>query len=238
MQGAVLSEQEEPAAPRRAGRGGFSLREAPPLYPRRRVLVLNRNWQAVSVIGVRRAFTLLFRDHARFIGLTGGEHALFDVGAWIDYSLRNPPGAHDAIQTVRMPLRIPDVMILSDYDRLPVKEARLSRESIFERDAHTCQYCGKTFTSSELTIDHVIPRERGGRNTWENLVTACKTCNSRKANRLPHEAGMALQHKPRRPPRMPFTATAIYEHGMSDQWRAFLPASGKTDIGSTAEAAS
>ena len=127
------------------------------------------------------------------------------------------------MRTVRLDLRAPEVMILSDYDRLPTREVRLSRESVFDRDGHVCQYCGRRFAEPDLSIDHVIPRERGGRNTWENLVTACKACNSRKANRLPHEANMTLLRRPKRPPRIPFAATAALEDGLSEAWREYLP---------------
>jgi 5-methylcytosine-specific restriction endonuclease McrA len=224
MEGAVLPGEDEPAATRRTERGDCSSREAAPLRPDRRVLVLNRNWQAVGIIGVRRAFNLLFREHARIISPECSGTATFDIWEWIDYSLCHPPVMEtDGVRTVRLLLRIPDVVILSDFDRLPIREVRLSRETVFERDGHTCQYCGKKFHVDELSIDHVIPRERGGRNTWENLVTACKSCNAKKANRLPHEAGMRLQHKPRRPPRLPFAATTLYEQGMDPQWKSFLP---------------
>lgn len=224
MEDALLQGEEEPATSR-AGRGGVFLREARRTHTGRRVLVLNRNWQAVSIVGPRRAFSLLFRDHARIINPESVEHTPYSIDEWIDYSLRHPPEREsEALHTVRLALRIPDVMILSDYDRLPLREMHLSRDNIFERDDHTCQYCGRSFPEGELTIDHVIPRERGGRNTWENLVTACKQCNSAKANRLPHEAGMRLTRKPRRPPRMPFAATAIVDGMAIPQWMPFLSA--------------
>jgi hypothetical protein len=221
MEEAVL-DGEDPAT-RRAGRGFVFPREAHHNPSGKRVLVLNRNWQAVSIVGARRAFILLFRDHARIINPERAEEATYGIDEWIDYSMRNPPqNEGDAMRTVRLALRIPDVMILSDYDRLPMREAHLSRDGIFERDDFTCQYCGHRFSEGELTIDHVIPRERGGRNTWENLVTACRACNSRKANRLPHEAGMSLTRKPRRPPSLPFAASAILDGATIPQWRPFL----------------
>lgn len=221
MDDAVLQGEEEPATSW-AGRGDVFPREARRSHESRRVLVLNRNWQAVSIVGPKRAFHLLFREHARIINPESVEHAPYGVEEWIDYSMRHPPKEADAMNTVRLALRIPDVMILSDYDRLPMREIHLSRDSIFERDEHTCQYCGRKFPDSELTIDHVIPRERGGRNTWENLVTSCRACNSLKANRLPHEAGMKLQKKPRRPPSLPFAATAVADGAAVPQWLPFL----------------
>ncbi|HNX03971.1 MAG TPA: HNH endonuclease [Opitutales bacterium] len=224
MEGAFPSCEEDPAATIRAGAVSCFHCEARELHPQRRVLILNRNWQAVSIVDVRKAFVLLFRDHARVIGPVDSDHALFDVGQWLSYSMANPPLRDvETLRTVRLAIRIPDVMILSDFDRLPTREVRLSHESIFARDDHTCQYCGRRFQEAELSIDHVIPRERGGRNTWENLVTACKSCNNRKANRLPHEAGMQLTRRPRRPPRVPFAASAALGTQISPAWREYLP---------------
>lgn len=228
MDGGLLASEEEPTDTSRAGAEELvSSHPARRNYNGHRILVLNRNWQAVSIVDARHAFFLLFRERANVINPYRGEYAQMDIDQWIDYSLRHPPGTQDtAIHTIRLPLRVPDVLILSDYDRLPMKEVHLSRENLFERDGCTCQYCGKTFPENELTIDHVIPRERGGRNTWENLVTACKKCNSLKANKLPHEAGMRLQRKPARPPRLPFAATVQGIASVPDFWKAFIPALG------------
>ncbi len=189
----------------------------------RRVLVLNRNWQAVNIVDVRRAFALLFREDARVIDTDEGANSICDIEEWIERSLRKPPQRErDALHTVRFPIRIPSVMILDEYDRLPMKEPRLSREGIFARDTFTCQYCGREHSERDLNIDHVIPRERGGRNTWENLVTSCIACNERKANRLPHEAGMRLLRRPRRPARLPFSACVATDLRRSPDWELFL----------------
>ncbi len=224
MQGAVLSSEEEPAATTGADAGDSFSREAAPVHPKRRVLVLNRNWQAVGIVGVRRAFLLLFREDARVISAARDEHALLDISQWLELSAKHPPAPEEeTLATVHFAIRIPNVVILSDYDRLPMCEVHLSREGILSRDDFTCQYCGKRHPEGDLTIDHVIPRERGGRSTWENLVTACKACNSRKANRLPHEAGLRLTRRPKRPPRVPFAAAAAREGRFEPAWREFLP---------------
>ncbi len=224
MQGAVLSCGEEPAPTPGAESDLSFSREAAPVHPSKRVLVLNRNWQAVGIVGVKRAFLLLFREDARVISTAKDAHALLDIAQWLELSARHPPAPEEeTLATVRFPVRIPSVLILSDYDRLPMCEVHLSREGILSRDECTCQYCGQRYPESELTIDHVIPRERGGRSTWENLVTACRDCNERKANRLPHEAGMRLTRRPRRPPRIPFAAAAVREGRFEAAWREFLP---------------
>jgi len=223
MEGAVLSGKEAAAAEAAAEDDlspHFPLRH----HSARRVLVLNRNWQAVNIVDVHRAFALLFRDDARVVEPDGGAETLYDIEAWIGHSIANPPLQDwDCIRTVSMALRVPPVLILSDYDRLPMKEVHLTRENIFARDEHICQYCGKRYPESELNIDHVIPRERGGRNTWENMVTSCIHCNGRKANRLPHEAGMRLQRKPRHPPHLPFSAAVFMDDNREPEWNVFLP---------------
>jgi len=221
MDGAILCDAEEPADTTEAGRRHRSL-PTPVRHSVKRALVLNRNWQAVNVIDARHAFNLLFREDARIIGAEGD--ATFDIAWWIDYSTRHPPvEERESMRTVRVVLRIPDVLILAGYDQLPMKEIRLSRDNVFARDGYVCQYCGRRFSVSQLSVDHVIPRDRGGRNTWENLVTSCKACNERKANRLPHEAGMRLVGKPRRPPKLPFSASTSLRSDMEPGWISFLP---------------
>lgn len=186
-------------------------------------LVLNRNWQAVNIAGVRRTFALLFRENARVVSSEASGQNTYDICEWIHYCERHPPRrGQPALHTVRHALRVPDVIILGDYEGLPLKQPRLTREGILERDGHVCQYCGHRFPDDELNIDHVIPRERGGRSTWENLVTSCISCNEKKANRLPHEAGMRLASKPRHPPRLPFAATAISAARERPQWKSYL----------------
>ena len=99
---------------------------------------------------------------------------------------------------------MPRVILLIIYDRLPKKEVKFTRHNIFERDKNTCQYCGRVFDRKDLNLDHVIPRDRGGPTTWENIVCSCVECNTQKANRTPQEAGMHLVRKPKRPKWRPF----------------------------------
>ncbi len=190
--------------------------------PGHRILVLNRNWQAVNIVGVKRAFTLLFQDHAKVIHSDTGAFAILNCEEWFEFSEKNPPrDERDCICTVRMKIRIPRILVLNEFDRLPVKEVKFTRDNIFERDNYTCQYCGRSFKARELNLDHVIPRERGGRTSWENIATSCIHCNTRKANRLPHEAGMHLIRKPQRPGWRPFVTFAL--NGEIDEtWTNFL----------------
>ena len=188
-----------------------------------RVLVLNRNWQAVNIVGVKRAFSLLWQDHARVINTSNGEFAPMDVGEWIRFSQDVGPGpGRDFIHTIRLDILIPKVLLLRSFDRLPISEIKFNRENVFIRDNYTCQYTGKRCKPADLTLDHVIPRERGGRTSWENIVTCRRDINSLKANRLPHEAGLSLVRKPFRPKWRPFSAVAATS-GIEREWRHFLP---------------
>jgi len=105
---------------------------------------------------------------------------------------------------VSFKIRVPRVILLVMFDRLPKKEVKFTRHNIFERDRNTCQYCGRIFERKDLNLDHVIPRDRGGPTTWENIVCSCIRCNTQKANCTPAEAGMHLVRKPKRPKWRPF----------------------------------
>ncbi len=191
--------------------------------PQHRVLVLNKNWQAVNIVGVKRAFSLLWQDHARVINTHSGDFSPLDAADWISHSASvEPVPGMKFIRTVRFRILVPKVMLLRSYDRLPVSEIKFNRENVFIRDNYTCQYTGKRCKSADLTLDHVIPRERGGRTSWENIVTCRRDINSRKANRLPHEAGLRLIRKPVRPRLRPFSAV-VAASAVDRDWRHFLP---------------
>ena len=178
--------------------------------PKYRVLVLNRLWQPVNIVGVERAFSLLLQDHAQVI-YTGDENfRLMDSAAWLELSQEASPEGNEAcIQTVRLRIRMPKVLLLRSYDKLPTQEIKFTRNNLFERDDYRCQYCGNHFDAVHLNMDHVIPRDIGGRTSWENIVTSCIKCNSRKANRLPHQANMHLIRKPERPKWRPFVSSCL-----------------------------
>lgn len=187
-----------------------------------RVLVLNRLWQAVNIVGVQRAFSLLLQDHAQVIYTGDESFRMMDSAAWLALSEEESPDDNEAyVQTVRMRIRVPKVLLLREYDQLPAQEVRFSRESLFERDNYRCQYCGNNFEEKYLNMDHVIPKDRGGRTSWENIVTSCIKCNSRKANRLPHQASMHLIRKPERPRWRPFISSLIGQEYDSD-WDNFI----------------
>lgn len=188
-----------------------------------RILVLNRAWHPVNVVGVRRAFTLLFQGHAQVIfadDANGGAHRVMGADEWVAFSTVNPDPVR-CVRTVRMALRVPSVLLLTTYDRVPRREVRFCRRNVYLRDGGHCQYCGRMFDEGELTLDHVVPRERGGRTSWENIVTACVRCNARKANRLPHQAGMHLRKMPARPKWRAFMSTMADKENFRE-WHPFL----------------
>ncbi len=183
------------------------------------VLVLNRLWQAINVCTAERAFMLLYMGHAEVVVEDEGNFQTFDFHEWREFS----QGHHgeDVVHTVSFKIRIPRVILLLFFDRLPHKEVKFTRHNIFERDRNTCQYCNKRFDRRELNLDHIIPRDRGGTTTWENIVCACIPCNTRKANRTPTEAGMHLVKKPKRPKWRPFVNVTIATVA-HDSWKHFL----------------
>jgi 5-methylcytosine-specific restriction endonuclease McrA len=187
-----------------------------------RVLVLNRQWQAVNIVGVQRAFSLLLQDHAQVIYIGDGSYEMMGPERWLALSAEEEAADGEAyIQTVRMRIRVPKVLLLREYNKLPGHEVRFTRNNLFERDKYRCQYCGENFEAVYLNMDHVIPRDKGGRTSWENIVTSCIKCNSRKANRLPHQASMHLIKKPERPRWRPFISLLINQNYDAD-WDHFI----------------
>ena len=163
------------------------------------VLVLNASYEPINVCAARRAIVLVLKG----IAMTEEENGHF-------------------LHAARVAMRVPSVIRLLEYRRIPHQSRALSRKNILLRDRNTCQYCATTLPSSELTLDHVIPRSRGGLSTWENLVACCHPCNRRKGNRLPHEAEM----RPMREPRSFNLHTSrhimrLMGHG-DDKWRKYL----------------
>ena len=162
------------------------------------VLVLNRLWQAVNVCTARRALTLLFQGQAQVVmNNPDGSFRTFSFQEWRDVSADAPHD--DSIHAISFRIRVPRIILLFMYDRMPKKEVKFTRHNIFERDQNTCQYCGQVFDRSELNLDHVTPRDRGGPTTWENIVAACSPCNLRKGGRTPQQAHMPIRRAPHRP---------------------------------------
>lgn len=188
------------------------------------VLVLNRLYLAVHVIGVRRAFGLLCRDVAEVVHLEEGTFANYDFQSWREISeLRagEKQPDEDWIRSVHFEIQVPRVIRLLWYDRLPKRSLRLNRQTVLARDEHRCQYCGRRMPNSQLSMDHVIPRSRGGQTTWENVVCACLACNVKKGGRTPREARMTLIRKPVRPKRSPLLLLKL-SNPKYHSWKTWL----------------
>jgi 5-methylcytosine-specific restriction endonuclease McrA len=179
------------------------------------VLVLNRHYQPVHVTSARRAFMLLYAGAAKVIA---PDFSLFDFDGWAE--LGTAAGT-DVVHTIDRAIAIPRVIILQIYDRLPKQKVRFSRHNIYARDDNTCQYCRRQFPRTELNLDHVVPRARGGRTTWENVVCCCVPCNLKKGCRLPEEAGMRLLKTPDRP-RWSATTRTLSGRVAHREWLPFV----------------
>jgi 5-methylcytosine-specific restriction endonuclease McrA len=188
------------------------------------VLVLNKHWMAVRVTDARRAFSLLVRDLAEVIHVDDGSFASYNFDNWADLSqVRNrfSTGHYEWVRTVRMHIAVPKVIRLLGYDRLPVQDVKLNRRNIFARDKNICQFCGLHFPTSELSLDHLLPRSQGGKSSWENLVCCCVHCNARKGGRTPEQAHMKLVRKPIKPKRNPVISLRLGSEKYAS-WRQFL----------------
>ena len=157
-------------------------------------LVLNKSWRAISTTTVRNALRLLFTGAAEAIRPETYESHGFD--SWADLAVE--PG-EPCIRTVRLRIRVPEVIVLRRYNGLPNQSVVFTRRNLYKRDRNTCQYCGARPGTAELSIDHVVPTSRGGHGTWKNCVLACMRCNRRKGNRTPDEAGLTLLQRPVKP---------------------------------------
>jgi 5-methylcytosine-specific restriction endonuclease McrA len=182
-----------------------------------RVLVLNRSYLPVHVTSVKRAFALLYQGVARAVD---EQYRTFDFESWRHLSIEIH---HERLGIVDGFIRVPRVLLLSAYERVPRRHVRFSRFNIFARDGNACQYCGQRLPRPELNLDHVIPRSRGGLSTWENIVCSCHSCNRRKGGRTPEEARMMLIRRPRRPEWTPFSAD-MFSLRRYREWMPFLSA--------------
>ena len=183
------------------------------------VLVLNRNWQAINVRTPQEAFCMMATNVATGLEIEGEDH--IRPVAWEEW-IRLPTREQDeAVLTVRGAIRVPTVIVAVNYAKVPKKRPKLSARSIRERDGDRCQYTGRLLRPEEGSLDHVVPRSRGGKDVWENLVWSAKEVNQRKADRLPHEAGLRLLSVPRAPKEMPVPAL-IRNTAEVEDWKLFL----------------
>ena len=188
------------------------------------VLVLNKHYMAVRIVAARRAFSLLYCQNAEVVSYEQGVYSAYNFQNWCEISrLRRhfEPDGHDWVATVNFHIAVPRIIRLLFYDRLPRSEVRFNRRNIFARDKNSCQYCGKRYSTSELSLDHIIPRSMGGEAVWGNIVCCCTKCNTKKGGRTPKQAGMKLFRKPVKPKRNPLINIHL-GHQRYRSWKQFL----------------
>jgi 5-methylcytosine-specific restriction endonuclease McrA len=189
------------------------------------VLVLNKTFMAIHVISVRRAFCLLCKELAEVVSLEDGQFATYDFTSWAELSAFRAANFRqeedDWVRTPTSEIQAPRVIRLLAYDKLPKQTVKFNRRNIFARDHNQCQYCGKKFPTSELSLDHIVPRSQGGATSWENIVCACIDCNVRKGGRTPKQAHMSLIRKPEKPKRSPLLNLKLTSRKYQS-WKTFL----------------
>ena len=183
------------------------------------VLVLNRNWQAINIRTPQDAFCQMATNVATALEIDGENHIRpVTWDEWITLPIRD---GDNAVHTVRGAIRVPTVIVALNFAKVPKKRPKLCAKTIRERDSNRCQYTGKLLRPDEGSLDHVLPRSRGGKDEWGNLVWSDKAVNARKGNRLPHEAGLKLLSVPRAPKELPVTALIRNAPGTAD-WKLFV----------------
>jgi 5-methylcytosine-specific restriction endonuclease McrA len=167
---------------------------------------------------------MLFKRIAEIVSVEDSEWASYDFETWrevSEYKAKYEREHHEWVRCVRFELAVPRVVRLLFYDRLPKTPVKFNRRNIFARDRNRCQYCGREFPTSELTLDHVRPRSRGGTTCWTNVVCCCVNCNVRKGGRTPREAHMRLKTRPIKPKRPPVITLRLTSEKYAT-WKQFL----------------
>lgn len=206
-----------------AGAGGVSLALSA------NVLVLNKFYQAIRVVNVRRAFSMLCKELAEVVHIETDAHG---KSQWMNLTFDDwrelselkqkfEPDQYDWIHTVRFQIAVPRIIRLLGYEKLPRQDVKFNRRNIYARDGSKCQYCGKKYSTTELSLDHVIPKSQGGKATWENIVCCCVRCNVKKGGRTPDQAHMHLITRPAKPKRSPVINIRLADERYWS-WKQFL----------------
>lgn len=178
------------------------------------LLVLNRNWQAITFLPIQVGIVTVMRDMASVLDVQ--DYLLLTFEEWVE--LKRDTGRW--IQTPSTRMAAPEVIVLKKYGERPPRRVTFNRPNLGKRDAWECQYCGAPLTDKKLTIEHVLPRSRGGPTDWMNCVAACESCNARKADLTPKEAGMKLRTKPIKPNWRP--KIRVPDREVRPSWMPFL----------------
>ena len=193
------------------------------------VLVLNKFYQAIRVVNVKRAFSLLCKELAEVVHIETDARGQskwqnFNFENWAEVSQLKKefePDEYDWIHTVRLQIAVPRIIRLLVYEKLPRQDVKFNRRNIYARDSNRCQYCGKKYPTTELSLDHVKPKSQGGKSVWDNIVCCCLKCNVRKGGRTPEQAHMKLITKPVKPKRSPVINIRLADERYAS-WKQFL----------------
>ncbi len=189
------------------------------------VLVLNKFYSPINITTAKRAFIMLFNRAAEVILVDREHYATYNFSSWAQLSeykrLVEDDPEHEWVFTPNLALIVPRIVRVLHYDKIGGSKIQLTRRNIYYRDNNTCQYCGKHFKTKDLNLDHIVPRSRGGKEEWGNLVCACISCNIKKGNKLPREAGMKLIRRPVRPKLNPLIMVHLSKKKYAS-WKNFL----------------
>lgn len=182
------------------------------------VLVLNKAWIPIHIVCWKKSMSLIYQDHAHSLDR---EFIAYDFKNWLEYSTKNADD-YAKVHSANWTIAIPEIIVLTKYDKLPARDVKYSRENIFHRDHYKCQYCGQVFPAKQLTVEHVIPKHHGGKAVWNNIVSACSPCNNKKANRTPEQAHMRLLKKPTKPSWLNPLTNARGKTQICVSWKKFM----------------
>lgn len=179
----------------------------------RPALVLNKSWQAIHVLSVMDALTKVWLQKAKVV-----DPADYQMYEWEDWASFEPEKDELTIRSPHSSIKVPEVIVLTDYNRLPRSGVAFNRKNLYVRDQFACQYCSKRLKREDLTIDHVNPRAKGGISSWTNCVVACFPCNHRKADKSLKQAGMKLLKEPKKPQWVP----TFHNGRLLNSWEKFV----------------
>lgn len=184
-------------------------------------LVLNKLYVPIHIIDWKRSINLLYAKEARSLDQ---DLIPYNFEDWV--TLCNMPdfdnSYYNYINSISLSVAVPDILVLRDYKLIPRRDIKYSRDNVFHRDDNRCAYCGKHFKRGELTIDHVIPKSKGGDNSWKNIISSCKKCNNKKGDRTLEEAGMKLLFQPTEPKWKDAISKAATRPNLRPNWLIFM----------------
>ena len=185
---------------------------------KKHVLILNKNWIPINTTTAKNSFSLMYADNAKGLLIEDDRFLSLEWNEWIKLDIKDKD---DFVRTVNGYIKIPNIIVLNHYDKIPRQVVKFTQKNLWERDNFTCQYTGKKVTKTSGNIDHIIPRSQGGKTSWENCVIAHKEINAIKADRTPEQAGLKLLKKPSAPRLMPVSFYIRNKEGIED-WELFL----------------